>query len=802
MANLADLIVRVKSDVTAVDFDKVPKAADDAVADTESTFDRLKNNLPQIATAAGAAAGAALMIGVGQAIEGDAVGDRIGAQLGLAGPQAEQAGQTTGELWAEGLGAGTGEVGQTVAMVQAQLDGLDSGGVKTISRDVQRMADVLGLDAAQSIQTVDSLVTNGLAPNYDAAVDLMVAGAQRVGPGLADPLAEAAKEYDAHFASMGLGGEQMFAILSSASDEMDLDKAGDAIKELGIRAIDGSDTTADAFATIGLDADTMATDIASGGDKARDAFDQIVAGLRDVEDPAERSRAAVALFGTPVEDLSSAALPQFLDMLGQSSAAMKVTGDESDSLAGAADNAAGKIERIKRSGQQWLANLVEMDGPLGTTAAGIAAFGPAIAPVIPAIVTLATTYGGSIATMAAAAATGTASAVASGARWVAATVVQGATAAASMVKTAALFVGKYALMGAKSLIAAGKVAASWVIAMGPVGWVIAAVVALVALIVANWDTVKKWTKAVWTWVSNKVASAWRWMKDATSSAVDAVKGWFTDMRDRAKTLVASLYDNTVGRFNRLKARAIAIVTGLVLAAVRKVTELRTNAVAKVEELKARAVTVFTDAKNKVVSTVGDMKRRVVEFFGDLKQGAVDKANALLDFIRSIPGKVTSALGDLGSLLLDAGKDIVNGLIRGITSKLGALKDKAGELAGAVRGFFPFSPAKEGPLSGRGSPDVAGSKIATMLAAGMGSELSTLTAMADRAARAAMPNVDRLEVPRAAGPPSAQVRAGSLVGDPATPGRAGATFHQSVTLQSTRDVATDAQQAALTLRTLR
>lgn len=63
------------------------------------------------------------------------------------------------------------------------------------------------------------------------------------------------------------------------------------------------------------------------------------------------------------------------------------------------------------------------------------------------------------------------------------------TTAASTAQSVARQVAAWALLGVQSLLHAAKVAAAWVIAMGPIALIVAAVVALVAAIVLNWDKI-------------------------------------------------------------------------------------------------------------------------------------------------------------------------------------------------------------------------------------------------------------------------------------------------------------------------
>ena len=59
------------------------------------------------------------------------------------------------------------------------------------------------------------------------------------------------------------------------------------------------------------------------------------------------------------------------------------------------------------------------------------------------------------------------------------------------------------------------------------------------------------------------------------------------------------------------------------------------------------------------------------------------------------------------------------------SKFSALAGAIGDAAQIVRDHWPFSPAKEGPLSGSGDPMIAGQKIVQRIATGMDMEAPKL-----------------------------------------------------------------------------
>ena len=93
-----------------------------------------------------------------------------------------------------------------------------------------------------------------------------------------------------------------------------IDKVGDAVKEFNIRAKDGSDSSREAFESLGLNADKMFTAFAAGGDTAEAAFFDTVEALNSMDDPLARNAAGVALFGTQFEDLEAGILPVLGDI--------------------------------------------------------------------------------------------------------------------------------------------------------------------------------------------------------------------------------------------------------------------------------------------------------------------------------------------------------------------------------------------------------------------------------------------------------------------------------------------------------
>lgn len=124
---------------------------------------------------------------------------------------------------------------------------------------------------------------------------------------------------------------------------------------------------------------------------------------------------------------------------------------------------------------------------------------------------------------------------------------------------------------------------------------------------------------------------------------------------------------------------------------------------------------------------------------------VQWSSHLVGTISGLPGKIVGALGDLSGLLFNAGANIIRGLINGIEGMLGRLKaTMSNVISSGVRDFLPFSPAKTGPLSGSGSPERSGMRIAEGVADGITKRQSELqramASMTSGLALAATPDI--------------------------------------------------------------
>jgi hypothetical protein len=174
-----------------------------------------------------------------------------------------------------------------------------------------------------------------------------------------------------------------------------------------------------------------------------------------------------------------------------------------------------------------------------------------------------------------------------------------------------------------------------VTALNPWVIIIAATIALAVLIVTHWDQITAAVGAAWDWLVARAQDVWSWIKSV-------------------------IIDNIVEAAKWVGAR-------------------------------------IQDMLN-LFGWLASLPGKVGAWFGGVLSSAVGKLGELVSWVAGLPGRILGALGDLGGLLLDAGKNIIRGLLNGLKSMAGAVidwfKGLIGDAVDAVLGFLGIaSPSK-------------------------------------------------------------------------------------------------------------
>jgi hypothetical protein len=261
------------------------------------------------------------------------------------------------------------------------------------------------------------------------------------------------------------------------------------------------------------------------------------------------------------------------------------------------------------------------------------------------------------------------------------------TTAATIAASAALVWHRIVTLASAAATAIASAAtAIWgvitLIATSPITLIILAILILIGVIVLI-ATKTTWFQDAWKWAWTGIKAAaeavWNWIKGTLWPGIRMVWDWL---------------------FNFIKQNVLGIIA------------------------------IFNSIWGAIQSVIG--------FFQRLRDSVLGKLGELLSFIRSLPGMIGDALGSLGNLLWSKGKELVQGFINGIKSMFGSVRNTASNLIGMVTDFLPGSPAKDGPLSGKGWTPFRGKSLVGGLMTGMESQLTALQRVADQVASTAVP----------------------------------------------------------------
>ncbi len=105
-------------------------------------------------------------------------------------------------------------------------------------------------------------------------------------------------------------------------------------------------------------------------------------------------------------------------------------------------------------------------------------------------------------------------------------------------------------------------------------------------------------------------------------------------------------------------------------------------------------------------------------------------SAVTGVFNNIVSTINGFARTFGTLLIDSGKALIKGFVDGIKGAIGMVKDAVGSVVQAARDFFPFSPAKTGPFSGKGYTTYSGRALVDGFSKGIGDRKRSLQKVMD------------------------------------------------------------------------
>ena len=187
------------------------------------------------------------------------------------------------------------------------------------------------------------------------------------------------------------------------------------------------------------------------------------------------------------------------------------------------------------------------------------------------------------------------------------------------------------------------------------------------------------------------------LKLAIQAILTAIKRQAINIWNLIKTTVTAVvrtfWNNLKSLFNAGKSFIQSVLSGAKNLAISIFNRLKTGAINAVTSLWSLVKSLFSAGKSFVTDTASNIKSFVVDGFNSMKRGARDAVMNMFNAVREWFGKIIGNARETAENLIEkftsidlfeVGKDIINGLWRGIVNAKDAVLDKAKEIADGIK----------------------------------------------------------------------------------------------------------------------
>ena len=239
----------------------------------------------------------------------------------------------------------------------------------------------------------------------------------------------------------------------------------------------------------------------------------------------------------------------------------------------------------------------------------------------------------------------------------------------------------------------------------PIFLIIAAITALVAAFIYLWNTneefrqflldlwenIKEVAIAVWTAIKEFFVYAWEAISNAAQTIWNGIKNFFSAIWEGIKTIFTTVL-NVISTIVTTYFNIYKTIVTTVFNAIKTVITTVLNAI------KTVITTVWNIIKTVFTTVLNTIKSVVSGAFNSMWNGIKNTVSGIVNTIKTGFNNAVSFIKNLASSAFTWGADIINGIVNGIKSCIGKVKDAVTNVAETIRSFLHFSVPDEGPLT--------------------------------------------------------------------------------------------------------
>lgn len=195
-----------------------------------------------------------------------------------------------------------------------------------------------------------------------------------------------------------------------------------------------------------------------------------------------------------------------------------------------------------------------------------------------------------------------------------------------------------------------------------------------------WNTIKSVAETIWNAISTFFTTIWNGIKTVVTTVVTAISTFLTTAWNTIKTVITTVLN------------AIKTVFSTVWNAIKNVVTTVVNGI------KNTITTVWNGIKYTVTTVVNAIKTAVSTAFSTMWNGIKNTISGIYNTIKNGFTNAVNFIKNLASSAFSWGADIINGIVNGIKSCIGKVKDAVCSVADTIKSFLHFSVPDEGPLT--------------------------------------------------------------------------------------------------------
>lgn len=228
------------------------------------------------------------------------------------------------------------------------------------------------------------------------------------------------------------------------------------------------------------------------------------------------------------------------------------------------------------------------------------------------------------------------------------------------------------------------------------------VTAISTFLSTAWTAIQTTITTVWTAISTFFSTIWNGIQTVITTVVNAIGTFLTTAWNTIKTTITTVV-TAISTFLTTTWNAIKVTITTVLTAIQTVFStvwngIKTTITTIVTGIKTTIITVWNSIKTTVTNVVNALKTSVSTAFSAMWNGIKSTISGIYNTIKGGFDNAVNFIKNLASSAFNWGADIINGIVNGIRSCIGRIKDAVGSVAETIKSYLHFSVPDEGPLA--------------------------------------------------------------------------------------------------------